>query len=276
MEETMTKRYAIFTKQRPHESERMEAFFSRLEESGCDLYGLNGAEDLRPDTDAVISVGGDGTFLSAAAMAAPLGLPVLGVNTGRLGFLSEYSPEELVEPLLAGEYEIEHRAMLCADPLGTTPLPGSEWAALNEVAVHRYGTSILEIDITVDGINLPTYWADGLLVATSSGSTAYSLSAGGPICTPDTKVLVITPIAPHNLNVRPLVVPESSRVEISVRTRDSEIMVTMDNRNVLMPSPNGVVVSVAHFSLKRIRLNRSNFFTALRTKLFWGEDARNN
>ena len=272
----MTKRYAIFTKQPPADRKRLDEFFNRLSESGCELYEISCAKDLRTGTDALLSVGGDGTFLSAAALAAPQGLPVLGVNTGRLGFLSEYSPEELVEPLLASDFVIETRTMLRAEPLGSTLLPGRESVALNEVAVHRYGTSILEIDVTIDGIHLPAYWADGLLVATSSGSTAYSLSAGGPICTPDAHVFVITPIAPHNLNVRPLVVPETSRIEISVRTRDPEVMVTIDNRNVLMPSPNGVVVTVAHFSLKRIRLNRSNFCTALRTKLFWGEDARNN
>ena len=130
--------------------------------------------------------------------------------------------------------------------------------------------------MTLDGTPLPTYWADGLLVATSSGSTAYSLSVGGPICMPESKVLIIAPIAPHNLNVRPLIVPDSSRVSISVETRDPKVVMSMDNRNLDMSPSWSLEVSMAQFSLKRIRLAKSNFVKALTSKLFWGEDIRNN
>ena len=148
--------------------------------------------------------------------------------------------------------------------------------ALNEITVHRSGAAMLGINVSVNGDSLPTYWADGLLVATSSGSTAYSLSAGGPICTPDAKVLIIAPIAPHNLNVRPLVVPENTRINISTVSRDGRVILTMDNRTLTVDDSTSIDVSVAQFSLKRVRLPKSSFVKALTSKLFWGEDIRNN
>lgn len=148
--------------------------------------------------------------------------------------------------------------------------------ALNEVTIHRSGAAILGINVRMNGDKLPTCWADGLIVATSSGSTAYALSAGGPICSPDAKVLIIEPIAPHNLNVRPLVVPESTDISITISSRDDEAVLTMDNRNYTIRPDAEVKVSVAQFSLKRVRLPKSSFVKALKSKLFWGEDIRNN
>lgn len=147
--------------------------------------------------------------------------------------------------------------------------------ALNEISVHRTGSAVLGVDVTVDGIALPTYWADGLLVATSSGSTAYSLSVGGPICMPEAKVLIIAPIAPHNLNLRPLIVPDSAQIGISIKTRDGQAMFTADNRSEVIGVSSEISVRLAQFSLKRVRLEKSNFIHALRDKLFWGEDVRN-
>jgi NAD+ kinase len=226
----------------------------------------------------VLSVGGDGTFLSAAKRVAPIGIPILGVNLGRIGFLSENSPETVAQAILSGEYSVEDRSMLYSSIHGgDIVLNEGFWPyALNEVTVHRIGSSVLGIHVTLDGTPLPTYWADGLLVATSSGSTAYSLSVGGPICMPESKVLIIAPIAPHNLNVRPLIVPDSSRVSISVETRDPKVVMSMDNRNLDMSPSWSLEVSMAQFSLKRIRLAKSNFVKALTSKLFWGEDIRNN
>ena len=146
---------------------------------------------------------------------------------------------------------------------------------MNEISVFRRGAAILGIDVSIDGNPLPTYWADGLLVSTSSGSTAYSLSVGGPICVPDSKVLIIAPIAPHNLNVRPLVVPDTTKISISMRSRDDKVTMSMDNRNLLLSSSATIDVMVAQFSLKRVRLEKSSFIKALTTKLFWGEDIRN-
>ena len=147
--------------------------------------------------------------------------------------------------------------------------------ALNEMTVHRNGAAMLAVDVTIDGVALPTYWADGLIVSTSSGSTAYSLSAGGPIVLPEAKVLIITPIAPHNLNVRPLVVPDNASISLRVSSRDSNVIFTADNRSVDVPEGAVADISLAQFSLKRVRLNKSDFINALTEKLYWGEDVRN-
>ena len=156
-------------------------------------------------------------------------------------------------------------------------LPEAEsWPyALNEVSVSRVSPSMLGVDVDVDGAALPTYWADGLLVATSSGSTAYCLSVGGPICLPETKVFIVAPISPHNLNVRPLIVPESSHLRITLRSRDEKAVLTMDNRNYTVPAGTRIEVSAAPMRLRRLRLGQSNFINALRTRLLWGEDIRN-
>ena len=225
----------------------------------------------------MMSVGGDGTFLSAAQCVGKSGIPVLGVNTGRLGFLSEYSPEEACEALLTGGWYLEDRELLMTETDGDLCGDPSFWPyTLNEVSVHRSGAALLGIDVSIDGLPLPTYWADGLLVATSSGSTAYSLSVGGPICAPEAKVLIIAPIAPHNLNARPLVVPDSTKVSLSMRSRDEKVMLSMDNRNHLVDPSLRLQVKVAQFSLKRVRLENTSFIKALTTKLFWGEDIRNS
>ena len=251
---------------------RIDALRSELEAGGCELTVVKEHEDLvGQGYDALLSLGGDGTFLLAARIAGDSGVPVLGVNFGRLGFLSEYKPDEVVGPLLAGEYTVEDRSLLRMEVAGT----GFSDISLNEVAVHRKGAAVLGVDVTVDGESLPTCWADGFLVATSSGSTAYSLSVGGPICVPESKVIIIAPIAPHNLNVRPLVVPDTTVVSISMRSRDKVVAMSMDNRNVRLSSDATLEVKVAQFSLKRVRLEKSSFIKALTTKLFWGEDIRN-
>ena len=134
---------------------------------------------------------------------------------------------------------------------------------------------MLGVDVAMENAVLPTYWADGLLVATSSGSTAYSLSVGGPICLPETRVFIVAPISPHNLNVRPLIVPEDSHLCISLRSRDDRAVLTMDNRNYTVPAGTRIEVSAAPMRLRRLRLGRSNFINALRTRLLWGEDIRN-
>ncbi len=249
-----------------------------LKNMPCEFYSIENREDITIDTDILISVGGDGTFLSAAKRAAEKGVPVLGVNLGRLGFLSENKPENVILPLLKHQYEIEERTLLGIDVIGENFVPpvGYWHYALNEITVHRVGAAMLGVDVALDGLLLPTYWADGLLVATSTGSTAYSLSTGGPICSPEAKVLIIAPISPHNLNVRPLIVPETTNIEISLRARDKEVMLTMDNRNMLVTPELKLNISKAPFSLKRIRLAKTDFVNALTTKLFWGEDVRNS
>lgn len=248
--------------------DRWTALSARLSEH--EQYCVSSPSDITPGTDMLLSIGGDGTFLSAAQIAVAADLPVMGVNLGRLGFLSENKPENIAEPLLSGKYKIEDRHMLAVKVDGKDRLPG-----LNEVSISRKGSTLIGVDVTVDGTKLPTYWADGLLVATSAGSTGYSLSVGGPICMPSSQVLIISPIAPHNLNVRPLIVPLSSKIRLEFQSREPELTFTVDNRTEIIGKDAHIDISVAQFSLKLVRLEQSNFIDALRSKLFWGEDVRN-
>ena len=260
------------------EDARMKALLKDLEEATFEVYEIKKKADVRPETYLVLSMGGDGTFLSAAHTVADIGLPILGVNFGRIGFLCENRPEAVRKALVEGDFSIEYRTVLNATLKGPEArrtigmLPYS----VNEVALHRSGSSVLGIHVSIDGEPLPTYWADGLLVATSSGSTAYSLSVGGPICMPDTKVLVLAPISPHNLNVRPIVIPETAKIDISFESRDGKATMSMDNRVEEIQTDWTIHVEMAQFSLKRVRLPESGFVKALTSRLFWGEDMRNN
>ena len=235
---------------------------SELEAASYEVYEIRSKNDIRPETDLALSMGGDGTFLTTAHMVSDIGIPVLGVNFVRIGFLCENGPDEVLNATLKGPNARKNIGML----------PYS----LNEVSIHRKGPSVLGISVSVNGESLPTYWADGLIVSTSSGSTAYSLSAGGPICMPDTKVLTITPIAPHNLNVRPLVLPETAKVDIAFESRDGMATLSTDNQTMEIDQDWTIHVEMAQFSLKRIRLAESGFVRALTSRLFWGEDMRNN
>lgn len=254
---------------------RVGELFKTLRDAGVQLYELAYGEAPSADTDMLVSVGGDGTFLYSSKLVIDSGIPVVGVNVGRVGFLSENRPGDVADALLKGEYTIENRSILkvCATPsVSSDPM----WDyALNEITVHRTGAAMLGVDVDLDGVQLPTYWADGLVVSTSSGSTAYSLSVGGPIVLPESKVLIIAPIAPHNLNIRPLVVPDSSVLTLKMHSRDGKFAITADNRTVEVCEDVELTINVAQFSLRRVRLNRSNFITALTEKLHWGEDVRN-
>lgn len=271
---------AVFLRNRRLENDaRYLGLIGRFRSAGCEVYEVKDGHGIEPGTDIFTSVGGDGTFLSSAVLVGDSGIPVLGVNLGRLGFLSENTPQEAVDAVMSGNYTIEERNLLKADfghaAEKDSGLRGIYPYALNEITVHRAGPAMLGVDVVIDGSALPTYWADGLLVATSSGSTAYSLSVGGPIVMPDSEVLIISPISPHNLNVRPLVVPVTSRIGLSLQARDEKVFLTIDNRSMEVSTDLRMEVSMAQFSLKRIRLDGSNFIKALTTKLFWGEDIRN-
>lgn len=260
------------------EDGRLLPLFSALSENGFEVCRISAGTGIPEGTDFLLSIGGDGTFLSSATIVGNSGIPVIGVNFGRLGFLSENRPEAVAQALASGEYTIEDRTLLEAELSESTGNDAIDnWPfALNEVTVHRSGAAMLGVDVSLDGVMLPTYWADGLLVATASGSTAYSLSVGGPIVQPESKVLIIAPIASHNLNVRPMIVPDTSKIGIGFRSRDEKIMLTMDNRTVECSRDMKVSISMAQFSLRRVRLNSSNFINALTGKLFWGEDIRNS
>lgn len=269
-------RLAVYIGKESRETDRMISdLFERLSAAGHILYELEEGESPSPDTDMLLSVGGDGTFLYSSKLVIDSGIPVVGVNLGRVGFLSENRPEDVAQALLDGEYTIEDRAMLKA-VVSPEVSSVSLWDyALNEITVHRSGAAMLGVDVELNGEKLPTYWADGLVVSTSSGSTAYSLSVGGPIVLPESKVLLISPISPHNLNVRPLVVPDTSVIKLRMHSRDGRFSLTADNRTVEVGEDVEIEIVVAQFSLKRVRLNHSNFINALTEKLFWGEDVRN-
>ena len=265
-------RLAIYIKSNAlSEDPRCINLLDSLKETGAEVYPITSREDLLPGTDMLLSVGGDGTFLSAAKRAGDSGIPVLGVNLGRLGFLSEYRPEEVLEAISKNNWNIEERSLLKVEGAPDEVYP----YVLNEVSLRRGGPSILGVKVEIDGLQMPPYWADGLLVSTASGSTAYNLSAGGPICLPEARVLIVTPLAPHNLNVRPLILPDTAKISLSLISRDTEVQVGMDNRNFTAPSTIRLNVSLAQFSLKRVRLGRESFVRALTDKLFWGEDIRN-
>ena len=257
---------------------RVASLLAELSQGGAELHVMQPGETALNDADILLSVGGDGTFLAASAIAAPCGVPVVGVNLGRLGFLSENRPENVAKALLDGDYVLEDATVLTAvsDEEGLFDEAGLWPFAFNEFTVHRTSSAILGVDVSVNGTPLPTYWADGLILSTSAGSTAYSLSVGGPIVMPGAKALIITPIASHNLNIRPLIVPDDAVVSFKVHSRDGKAIFTADNRSVEIPDGASVTMSMAQFSLKRVRLNSSNFINALTEKLFWGEDIRNN
>lgn len=254
---------------------RFSLLLHELEKGGCETYIMARDEGLQPETGLLISVGGDGTFLSAAMKAAGAGVPVAGVNMGRMGFLSENRVEDVADALLKGKFSVEERTLLRADVVtGNQSIDDCPYA-VNEMTLRRSGAAMLGVDVRVDGVDLPTYWGDGIVVSTSSGSTAYSLSVGGPIVMPQSRVFLISPIAPHNLNVRPLVVPDTSLISVRAHSRDGHFEFSADNRTAEVPEDTSVEISMAQFSLKRVRLDRSSFIQALVDKLYWGEDVRN-
>ena len=225
----------------------------------------------------ILALGGDGTFLSALEMAWSRDIPVAGINFGRLGFLTAAGMGEdaraWAADLVSGRCSIQERSVLKVDYAG---LPDGFFPmALNEFVIRRDGPQMLSIDVSVDGRPLPTYWADGIMVVTPTGSTAYSLSLGGPVVMPDSHVILITPLASHNLNVRPLVIPQSAEVEVVIHTRDGHGLLMADNRSVTIPAGEKLVFMCAASPLRCVTFD-DNFINALKTKLFWGEDRRNH
>lgn len=233
-------------------------------------------DDIPEDVDMILALGGDGTFLTAGTLLAGRDIPVMGVNFGRVGFLAENDYAKIADAVLSGAYVIDKMPLLTVKGFSGEGLCTQNPNALNEVTVMRQFPGLISIDITVDGSSLPTYWADGIIISTAAGSTAYCLSAGGPIIAPGSDVLTICPLAPHNLNVRPLVVPSSSKIRLSFKSKSETIILSTDNRSQKISTHDVLDVALAQFSLSRARLEDADFFKALKTKLFWGEDMRNN
>ncbi len=233
-------------------------------------------EDLE-NIDLVFSVGGDGTFLECVALFQRSDIPLLGINSGRLGFLAYISKKELdkaLDMIISGNYGIEERTLV--EVTTESNVFGDFNSGLNELIVQKKDTSsMINIEVYLDGEYMTTYWADGLIVSTPTGSTAYSLSAGGPILTPGSETFVITPIAPHNLTVRPIVVPDSTEIKIVVHGRSDEFLAALDARNVFLENGTELIIRKSDYKLKMVSFDHITFFYTLRTKLMWGMDARN-
>jgi NAD+ kinase len=232
--------------------------------------------DLPEGLDFLFSLGGDGTFLETVNLVRDSGIPVLGVNIGRLGFLSYISQEnmdESLESVFSGKYDIEERMLLKVEVPGID-LEGMD-VALNEVRIYKSSGSLITIHVKVNDEFLSAYWADGLLLSTPTGSTAYNLSVGGPIVVPESRSFVLSPIAPHNLTVRPLVLPDSAVMQLSVDTRDSQFQLAIDSRTIDLDVDSVVRVCKAAYALKMIRIENISFYSTLRNKLMWGADRRN-
>ncbi|MBQ3737603.1 MAG: NAD kinase [Bacteroidales bacterium] len=232
-------------------------------------------EDLK--ADMLFSIGGDGTILDTVPFVLDSGLPVLGINMGRLGFLSSISKNEIamaVNSVLTGDYTVEQRTLL--ELVSPEKVFDDVKYALNELNVIRNPEhSLLAIKVFVDDVYLNTYWGDGILLATPTGSTAYSLSAGGPIIAPNAKNFVITPIATHNLTVRPVVIPDDSTIRIQVEGREKRFVFSMDSRSCTLDTSVQLEVRKASFCLNLVRMRGEDFFGTIRNKLMWGKDNRN-
>ena len=226
------------------------------------------------DIDIALSLGGDGTFLRTAKVVARHGVPIMGINAGHLGYLTTahiHQTHVVVDSLLSGDYRIEKRSMLQVASEGHSGFP----CALNEVALLRQDTSsMIEVDVLIDGIPLTTYKGDGLLVCTPTGSTAYNLSVGGPVLEPLSRCVVLSPISPHALTMRPVVIRDDATLTITTRSRTSLYQVSIDGDSVGLPSGTALTITRAPFEAQVVLLNDYNFASTLRSKLMWGKDNR--
>lgn len=235
-------------------------------------------EDLPGDIDCMLSLGGDGTMLAAVSLLKDAEIPITGINLGRLGFLASIhknSIEEALLEILQKNYTIQKRTLL-AIKADNDPLFGSRNFALNDITFQKHdSSSMITVKVFLNDELLNAYWADGLIVATPTGSTAYSLSCGGPIILPDSRNFVITPISPHNLNVRPLVISDADILKVQVESRSPKFLLGCDSGTRDVSVDSRLEISKADFHVNLIRLRKESFFETLRHKLLWGLDSRN-
>ena len=283
-------KFAIYTKLDPQENnDHIFSVLKSLQKHNIDfdidgdsfdllLNGLNSKTNfnrikkLTKEYDYVVSIGGDGTILRSADEIGKLSIPIIGLNKGRLGFLAN-SPIEvfdsLIDKIQASKFKISERSIIQVE------FEGNIKSALNEISVSRKNTtSLITIDTKLDNQYLNTYWADGLIISTPTGSTGYSLSCGGPIIMPDSKNFVLTPIAPHNLNARPLVISDEKKIEISINGRESEYFVSADSKIFSVSIDSKLNISKAPYVLKMIEFEEDSYINTLREKLMWGKDRR--
>jgi NAD+ kinase len=235
-------------------------------------------KDLNSSFDILISIGGDGTILRAATYVRDSGIPLLGINAGRLGFLAKVQKENIeqfLQIVLEKQYTLTKRTLLSLES-NTKTTPFDINFAMNEVTVARKDTtSMITIETYLNGEYLTSYWADGLIISTPTGSTGYSLSCGGPILTPDVKALVITPIAPHNLNARPLVIQDDLEIKLIVSGREDEYLVSLDSRITPIDNNSILIIKKTPYQINMVEIPNETFFKTLRNKLLWGQDKRN-
>ena len=256
-------------------------FYSLLKINSSHLSNENifsSYNDLNNSFDLMITIGGDGTLLRSVSFVRDLNIPIIGINTGRLGFLATINQDLLtseMSKILLGNYKIEKRTLLEVKIKGSKII--NEFGiALNEVTIGRKNTtSMIKIKTFLDGEYLNSYWADGLITSTPTGSTGYSLSCGGPIMSPLSQTLSLTPIAPHNLNARPLIISDKTKIELYVSGREKSHLVSLDSRIISVENESLITIKKAKFKINLAYFEENSFYSTLRNKLLWGEDRRN-
>ena len=257
-------------------------FFDQInknKEISNNLKGISTFSNIDSSYNFFFSIGGDGTILKSITYVGDLGIPIVGINTGRLGFLATIQKEkikECIHQIFDKEFIISERSLLSVETDSEETEIGSLNFALNEVAVNRKNTtSMIKVETHINNEHLTSYWSDGLIVATPTGSTGYSLSCGGPIIDPSTNSIILTPIAPHNLNARPFVIPDSSTVTLKVSGREKTFLLSLDSRIITLKNNTTITIKKSPFTIKMVQLHNDSFIKTLRGKLLWGEDKRN-
>jgi NAD+ kinase len=278
-------------------NQQVQALFNKLHEFGNKLYifktffdflksrielkdtvcSFTNHTEIRDNVDFLISIGGDGTLLDTVSLVRDSGIPVIGFNTGRMGFLSSISVDEMDEALnvlMSKNFSIEQRSLLRME--SESKVFGEVNYALNELTIHKKDSaSMMLIHATINGEYLNSYWADGLIISTPTGSTAYSLSCGGPLMMPDSENFIITPIAPHNLNVRPMVISDKSKIDLKIEGRSKHYLAALDSRSATVKAEETISITKANFKFNLIRIKDLSFLHMIRKKLMWGMDLRN-
>jgi len=238
---------------------------------------LNEGDQIKGFIDVFITLGGDGTLLDMVSVIRDSGVPVIGLNFGRLGFLASVNKSDIASAIHAvvnNQYTLDGRGLLTVE--SELNILGLDNFALNDITIHkRDDSAMITTNMFLDGEFLNSYWGDGIIIATATGSTAYSLSCGGPIIFPESNSIVVTPVAPHNLNVRPIVLPDSSVLSFEVESRSSKYILSCDSKTEIIDKPLRFKVQKAKFELNLIRLSNESYLSTLRNKLLWGLDARN-
>lgn len=256
-----------------------KAFYNDIRNEFQNSSHYNTFETLDKSFDLLISIGGDGTILRAITFVKDLNIPIVGVNTGRLGFLATIQTEDIeeaIEHIYQKKYSLSKRTLLSIETSPENKDIVDLNFALNEIAISRKNTtSMITVETKLNGEYLTSYWSDGLIIATPTGSTGYSLSCAGPVITPDTTSFVLTPIAPHNLSARPLVIEDSFTIELKVSGREDNYLVSLDSRIATLSNNTVITIKKAPFTINMIELDSESFLATLRKKLLWGEDNRN-